>query len=139
MTSFLVVDTGALIAAAVESDPAHSRVRATFLDQTLEPVIPAMCVAEASYLIDRDLGPEVEPVFLESLASALVVAPEGHDSVRIAELVRQYRDFPLGGTDASVVALAERLDTDLIITRHHRHLRAIRPRHCEFFRLLPEV
>jgi hypothetical protein len=28
----------------------------------------------------------------------------------MAELVEQYSNFPLGGTDASVVALAERLD-----------------------------
>ncbi len=139
MTPFVVVDSGALIAAAVESDPAHSRVRAALLEGTLEHVIPAMCVAEAAYLINRDLGPEREALFLESLASALVVAPEGDDWVRIAALVRQHRDFPLGGTDASVIALAERLDTDRIATLDHRHFRAIKPRHCEFFRLLPDL
>jgi len=57
------------------------------------------------------------------------------DWQRIAELVEEYADFPLGGTDASVVALAERLETDLILTTDHRHFRAIRPRHCEGFRL----
>jgi len=49
----------------------------------------------------------------------------------------QYRDFPLGGTDASVVALAERLDTDLVITLDHRHFGVIQPRHCAAFRILP--
>ena len=44
----------------------------------------------------------------------------------------------LGGTDASVVALAERLNTDLIITLDRRHFNAVRPRHCLAFRLLPE-
>jgi uncharacterized protein len=58
--------------------------------------------------------------------------------LRIAELVRQYANFPLGGTDASVVALAERLNTDLRITLDRRHFSAIRPRHCAAFRLFPE-
>ncbi len=55
----------------------------------------------------------------------------------IPAFVAQYGDFPLGGTDASVIALAERLDTDLIVTFDHRHFRAVRPRHCPSFRLLP--
>jgi predicted nucleic acid-binding protein len=52
--------------------------------------------------------------------------------------VEQYADFPLGAADASVVALAERLGTDLIVTLDHRHFGAVRPRHCPAFRLLPE-
>jgi hypothetical protein len=43
----------------------------------------------------------------------------------------------LGGTDASVVSLAERFKTDIILTLDRRHFGAIRPRHCDAFRLLP--
>ena len=136
---FAVVDTGALVAAAVESDPLHAQVAAALLDAGFDYIIPAMCVAEAAYLIARDLGPEREAVFLESLCSADVIAPEADDWMRIGALVRHYGDFPLGGTDASVVTLAERLATDVIVTLDHRHFRAIKPRHCEFFRLLPEL
>jgi predicted nucleic acid-binding protein len=139
VTPFAVVDTGALVAAAVESDPQHRAVRDVLISRALEYVIPAMCVAEASYLIERDLGPAREAVFLDGLAGSLVLAPEGDDWRLIAQLVSGYADFPLGGTDASVVALCERLDTDLILTLDHRHFRAIKPRHCEFFRLLPEL
>ena len=32
----------------------------------------------------------------------------------MAELVETYADFPLGGTDASVIALAERYKTDRV-------------------------
>ena len=47
--------------------------------------------------------------------------------------------LPIGGTDASVIALAERLDTDLIVTLDYRHFRAVRPYHCLAFWLLPDV
>ena len=55
----------------------------------------------------------------------------------MAELVRQYANFPLGATDASIVALAERLDARTIITLDRRHFAAIGPRHCEQFEVFP--
>lgn len=56
---------------------------------------------------------------------------------RIAELTEAYVDLPLGMTDASVVALAERQGLDTIASFDHRHLAAIRPRHVERFTLVP--
>jgi predicted nucleic acid-binding protein len=47
-------------------------------------------------------------------------------------------DCPLGGTDASVIALAERLHTDVVITLDQRHFGAVRPRHVPALRLLPD-
>lgn len=79
-----------------------------------------------------------EAAFFRGLAGFEVLAPLPGDWVRIAELVEQYADFPLGGTDASVVALAERLGTDLVITLDRRHFGAIRPRHCAAFTILPD-
>ena len=83
------------------------------------------------------MGPLVDAQFLAGLELLDVEAPTPQDWPRIAELVRRYRDVPLGGTDASVIALAERLDVDLLITLDHRHFAAVRPRHVPAFRLLP--
>jgi predicted nucleic acid-binding protein len=66
-----------------------------------------------------------------------VEGPNRDDFARMAELVETYADFPLGGTDASVVALAERLRAPIILTLDRRHFGAITPRHCEAFELLP--
>jgi hypothetical protein len=71
------------------------------------------------------------------MAEMVVEAPAPADWLRMAGLVEQYADFPLGGADASIVALAERLGVETIITLDRRHFGAIRPRHCEAFRLLP--
>ena len=104
----------------------------------LQLVVPAMVIAEATYLITRKFGPIIEARFLAGMVDFEVEAPSREDWARISELVHQYRDFPLGGTDASVIALAERLDTDLIITLDRRHFAAVRPQHVPSFRLLPE-
>ena len=58
---------------------------------------------------------------------------------RMAELVEQYADFPLGGTDASVIAIAERLGVTKVATLDRRHFGPIQPRHTDAFTLLPET
>ena len=59
------------------------------------------------------------------------------DLMRIAELVAQYHDLPLGTVDASVIAAAERLRIIEIATTDRRHFSVVRPAHTEAFRLLP--
>jgi hypothetical protein len=59
------------------------------------------------------------------------------DWLRIAELVSQYRDLPLGTVDASVVAAAERLGITELATVDRRHFGVVRPSHAEAFTLLP--
>src|SRR5215211_5052451 len=43
------------------------------------------------------------------------------DLGRIAALTRRYLDLPLGATDASLIAIAERLGIDTIATLDRRH------------------
>lgn len=137
MTELAVVDTGALIAAMDRYDPWHSACSAVFARTDLRFVIPALCVAETTFMVARNQGRIVESRFLASLTEMDVRAPEAEDWPRIADLVRQYANFPLGGTDASVVALAERLRTDIVITLDRRHFSAIKPLHAERLQLLP--
>lgn len=133
-----VVDAGPLYAAADETDANHEASLATLERGDLELVIPALVVAETTYLIARRLGPSAEARFLAALVDYAVDAPTAADWPRIAELVEAYDDFPLGGTDASVVALAERLDTDTVVTFDRRHFAAVQPSHRPALRLLPE-
>lgn len=137
MISIAIVDSGPLVAVANTADPAHRACLAALQAPGVHLVIPALCVAEAAFLIQQRRGALIEARFLRGLQRFDVQAPLAGDWSRIAELVEQYSDFPLGGTDASVIAAAERLDTDTIITLDNRHFRAVRPNHCQQFRLLP--
>jgi predicted nucleic acid-binding protein len=67
-----------------------------------------------------------------------VEAPAADECV-IADLVERYADFRLGTVDASIVVLADRLDTDLIATLDRRHFGAVRSPAGRHFRLLPEA
>lgn len=59
------------------------------------------------------------------------------DWQRIQDLVGTYADMRLGGTDASVIALAERQGAVKIATLNRRHFAVVRPRHISAFELLP--
>jgi predicted nucleic acid-binding protein len=136
--SWAVVDANVLYAATDQRDIDYERARRVLRMRDVRLVVPMLVLADVFHLMGRRLGPDVESRFVAGLGKIAVEPPLPNEWPRIAELVDQYRDFPLGGTDASIVVLAERLKTDTIITFDRRHFRAVRPRHVEAFRLLPE-
>ncbi|MDR3360836.1 MAG: PIN domain-containing protein [Bifidobacteriaceae bacterium] len=139
----LLCDTGPLVAAASRSDPHHAAcvelLGATVAEgQTI--VVPPTVIAEVGYMLGvRARNPEAEEQFVRTLNSpgfrVADLLPD--DLERVADLLRQYRDFPLGLTDASVLALAERFRADRVATLDHRHFGAVRLRHVKQLRLLP--
>jgi predicted nucleic acid-binding protein len=137
MPTIAVVDAGPLYAVADADDADHDACLDALARPDLHLVLPALAIAEATYFVGRRLGAAAEARFLAGLRSFEVEAPSDDDLDRMADLVEQYADFPLGGTDASIVALAERLDALTIVTLDHRHFGAIRPRHGDAFTLLP--
>jgi predicted nucleic acid-binding protein len=137
MSRLAVVDAGPLYAAADADDLDHAASVAALSDPALRLVVPALVVAEATYFVGRRLGPDAEATFLRGMGGLDVEGPDRADFPRIAELVEKYADFPLGGTDASVIALAERLGADVLVTLDRRHFAAVLPRHTEAFELVP--
>jgi uncharacterized protein len=99
--------------------------------------VSALMIAEATYFVGRRLGPAAESAFLRGVGTLEIEPPTASDIERMAELVEQYADFPLGGTDASAIALAERLEAPIVITLDRRHFAAVRPSHRSAFQLLP--
>jgi len=132
-----VVDAGPLYATADADDHDHEACRNVLARGDLRLIIPALVVAEATYFVGRRLGARAEAAFLRGLEGWDVEGPAAGDFERMASLVETYADFPLGGTDASVIALAERTGAEIVITLDRRHFSAIKPRHCPAFHLLP--
>ena len=135
----LIVDTGPLVATADRDDADHDACMRLLEGDRGPLVTTALVVAEAAYLIDRQLGPHAEATLYDSiLQGALHVEDLGRaDWERIRELVVTYADLRLGGTDASLVAIAERLGASRIATLNRRHFSVTRPRHIDGFDLVP--
>ncbi|MDP8969009.1 MAG: PIN domain-containing protein [Actinomycetota bacterium] len=105
----LTLDSSGVIALLVETDPDHQAAVAALSHDPGPWVVPAGILAEAAFMIQRRGGPAALEVFLEDLETGAYMLDCGErDLPRIRELVRRYRDLPLGFADASVVACAER-------------------------------
>jgi uncharacterized protein len=138
----IVCDTGPLVAAALSNDAYHFRCVSLFNELHAagrKLLVPATVVAEVGYLLNREAGPRVESLFLHSMAdgdfTAVDLATE--DYARMSELVVKYGSLPLGTTDASVIAIAERLNLTEVATLDWRHFNVVRPGHVRALTLLP--
>ncbi len=135
----LIVDAGPLYAAAARRDKHHGR-SVQLLSTAQRPLlVPTLVLTEVSYLLSDRISPRAELAFARSVADAeLVVEPVlDSDWERIAQLMEEYLDLPLGMVDASVIALAERRDLEVIATLDERHFGVVRPRHRPAFTLVP--
>ena len=135
----LVCDTGPLLAALNERDKHHAASVALFDGFEGILVVPSLIVTEVCYLAQTQIGRQTEIRFLESIVAGelTIEHPVEQDWARITQLVRQYVGFPLGVADASVIAIAERLGVTQLASLDHRHMRAVKPNHCDGFELLP--
>jgi predicted nucleic acid-binding protein len=138
----IVCDTGPLVAAALSNDVDHAACVRLFNDMHAagrDLLVPATVTAEVGYLLAREAGSRVESLFLRSLAEGDFAAMDltAADYARMAELVDRYGDLPLGTTDASVIAVAERLKLTDVATLDRRHFSVVRPSHVNSLTLLP--
>lgn len=135
----MIVDTGPFVAAANRDDRDHDACRRIFSATRELLHVPAMVVAEATFMIERSGGSIAGAAFLRSLRSPryVIEAPTSDDLRRAAELVERYADLRLAGTDASVIALAERLGDSTIFTLDRRHFAVVQSSAAAGLTLLP--
>jgi uncharacterized protein len=135
----LIVDAGPLYAAAATQDDDHERCVELLAKAQRPLLVPELVVCEVAYLLSDRIGPHAEIAFARALAKGELIAEPvmDHEWERVAELMEQYEDLPLGMADASLVALAERHEATWIATLDQRHLGVVRPRHAPSFTLLP--
>ena len=138
MPDTAIVDTSALLASIDRDSPFHMAAIAVFRRRDLDFVLSPLVVAETAYVVADRFGAAAEAGFVRRLRSWRIETSSAEEWPRVADLVEQYGDFPLGATDAANIVLAERFRTDLIVTLDRRHFVAVRPNHVNAFRILPE-
>lgn len=135
----LIADTGALLASIDRNDPSHPSVRAVLESERATVIVPEPVLIELDYLVLKNLGAKAEEALLEDVLDGVYTREPLSDADlrRALALVRQYREQRIGLVDASVVAIAERLNAQRILTLDLRHFRAFRFKNRRPFTLLP--
>lgn len=94
-------------------------------------------LTETLYLLGPQWGSQ--KICLEFCArGAFLLAPSSQASLRrVSILMERYRNVPMDFADATLVALAEELQTDAVFTLDHRGFSAYRLNQRKPFRLVP--
>jgi predicted nucleic acid-binding protein len=135
----LICDTGPILAALDQADPDHQRCAELLVETDEDLVVPTLVLAEVDYWCHERLTADAWLRFLDDVLAGVYRhhPPTDRDLERCKEIQEQYYDLQIGVVDASVIALAERLDEPKVASLDQRHFTAVRPRHRAYLRLVP--
>lgn len=137
MTAELLLDTGALVSLLDLSQPLHRDFATAFREFRGTLVSTEAVLTEAIHLLSRVPG-GAEACLGFFLAGGAVLVPSSPASLeRCRQLMKQYRDLPMDFADATLVALAEELDTQQILTTDRRDFSVYRISGERPFKVLP--
>ena len=139
MAGELLLDTGALVSLLDRSQSFHAEF-VSFFERWRGPVVSTEAVlTEATHLLARvPDGPRVRCDFF--LKGGAVLVPSSSGSLRrCRELIHLYRDLPMDFADATLVVLAEELNTQLVLTTDRRDFGVYRIEGRRKFKIKPEL
>lgn len=139
MTTPLICDTSGVLAALDSADPDHVACAAVLAEHDGPLLLSPLVLAELDHLVRTRLGVGAARVMADDVAAGAyeLVALAAEDIAACVAVDRAYADLGLGLADASLVVIAERVSTRVLLTLDERHLRAVRPRQGGHFVLLP--
>lgn len=134
----VIADTGFVVALVNNTDTRHAEVRDIYIRKT-RILLSQTVLVEVAYLLGRDAGIAIVVAFLRGIPASrfTVVELTEQDIARTAEILDQYADSRVDFVDATVMAMAERLNLITVLTLDQRDFRMFRPKHCNSFTLLP--
>jgi predicted nucleic acid-binding protein len=135
----IVVDTSAILAYMNSADTHHAEVSAWLQAEVDDLATTPLVVAEVDHLVGARGGRAALSAWRADLAAGAYLVEWWPGAVAVAvRVAERYADNGLGLADASLVALAQRLETIEIATLDERHFRVVRPiGGGDAFRLLP--
>jgi hypothetical protein len=138
MASELLLDTGGLVCLLDRSQRLHEPVK-RFFEQWQGAVVSTEAVlTESTHLLGRTRGGR-EACIDFFIAGGAVLVPSTSTSLgRCREFVIEYADLPMDFADASLAALAEELDTDVVLRTDRRDFGVYRIGGRRRFKIAPE-
>ena len=133
-----IADTGFVVALEIETDRNRHRCLSVFHEA--DPIyLPQSTLNEVCYLLTQARGNRASASFLHRLGDMKykLIHLEPEDIERAADLLDQYADSRVDFVDATIAAVAERLNVETILTLDRRDFGIIRPAHVDFFEILP--
>ncbi len=124
----IVLDTSVIYALLDAADERHAQARTWYAAVQEELVTTPLVLAEADHLAATRGGARAAAAFRADIRAGAYRVEWWSGAARdAAQVADRYQDLGIGLTDASLVALCDRMETLAIATFDERHFRAIRP------------
>lgn len=135
----IIADSSFIYALYNPTDKFHRQAMLFAAINNEDVLVPNVVLPEVSYLFSRDSGYEGVKRFIGYFRqiNAEFVALTKPDLARVHEITLTYSDAAFDIVDCCIMAIAERLDVTRIATFDRRDFSIFRPKHCDFFELLP--
>lgn len=134
----VIIDTNIIYSLMDRADRNHSDIKRFFLENdNFLYLMPSSAVVEICYLVNNRLSPHLEIKFLEEINRNFHLEPvKDIDILRITEILKKYENLNIGYVDASIIAIAERLKINKILTLDRKHFELITPKGFDRFDIL---
>jgi predicted nucleic acid-binding protein len=135
----MLVDSSGVLAALDAGEPDHEDVLAAIEADERPLRITDFVIAEVDFLILKRLGPAAEQRFLEQINEGIFrrETVTDDDVLRATEIIEQFEEHRFGITDATIMALSERLGISEVLTLDARHFTVFRDRRGKALTILP--
>lgn len=138
MAGELLLDTGALVSLLDRSQSGHAAFAAFFEGWTGPIVTSEAVLTEATHLLSRSRGGADACLAFVLNGGAMVIPSSTASLHRCRELMRRYDDLPMDFADATLVVLAEELETNLVCTTDRRDFGVYSIAGRRRFRIVPD-
>jgi uncharacterized protein len=136
---FPLADTSFIVGLLNRTDSRHKDIISAYKKQDKIIVIQSV-LNEVIYHLEKQLGKQSTADFLRAITNHkqfLLIPLESKDILRTAEILEQYLDSRIDFVDASIMAVAERMKSNIILTLDRRDFGIFRPVHISCFEILP--
>lgn len=134
-----IADTSFVLAVGNKSEPDHLACVSVFKSQQ-KIYLPQSTLTEIAYILGKWGGNQAVAHFLRTLSvmkyELITLLPQ--DVIRTADILDKYADSRVDFVDATIAAVAERLNITRILTLDQRDFQILRPQHISRFELLPQ-
>jgi len=134
----VIIDTSAILGLIDKSCLQHQAISDIINKKDINLIVPSPVIPEVCYMLNRKFGPSVEIKFLEEIISVnfqieIIKFP---DILRTVEILNKYQSLNIGFVDGSIVAIAERLKVNQILTLDKKHFNTVIPLGFDYFEVL---
>jgi len=134
----IILDASAIYSLIDKGDKSHNLVKDFFLKKKgIYYILPSTVIPELCYLINTRLGSYFEIKLLQEVNKSFhLEILKDEDIIRIIEILKKYDTLNIGYVDTSIIAIAERLKVNKILTLDRKHFEVVAPRGFDCFDIL---